>query len=169
MFEKVEYGYQWHKMGIAVLVLMVFLLTSGCSRGFTSGGEKVAPAPPPVPAAVSPTNKLVQSSDAGNVVIEVKWVALEGEKLVFEVALNTHSVDLDEYDLGELVVLRDDSGREYRPVAWESAPGGHHRQGTLTFSSPDFLNQGGTKYLQMVIRDVAGIKERVFRWELRQR
>jgi hypothetical protein len=63
-------------------------------------------------------------------------------------------------------VLRDDAGNEYRPSSWDSAPGGHHRQGTLTFPIPDSLGQGKARYIEMVIRDVAGVKERVLRWEL---
>ncbi len=63
-------------------------------------------------------------------------------------------------------MLRDDTGNEYRPVSWDSAPGGHHRKGTLTFVLPDSLSQGKAKYVEIVIQDVAGIKERVLKWEL---
>ncbi|MDP2953094.1 MAG: hypothetical protein Q8O76_07255, partial [Chloroflexota bacterium] len=93
----------------------------------------------------------------------------EGEKngnLVFEVGMNTHSVDLDRYDLAKLATLRDDSGKEYLPVSWRAEPGGHHRSGTLTFPIPDSVGQGKARYLDLVIRDVAGVKERVLKWQL---
>lgn len=86
--------------------------------------------------------------------------------MVFDVAMNTHSVNLDQYDLGELAVLRDDESKEYRPAAWRSAPGGHHRSGTLTFPVPASLSQGKAKYLNLIIRYGAGVKERVLKWEL---
>jgi hypothetical protein len=81
--------------------------------------------------------------------------------------MNTHSVDLDEYDLGKLTVLRDDQGHEYQPVSWESAPGGHHRRGTLAFVPPDSLRSGEAQSLELVIRDVAGVDERVMTWRLK--
>jgi hypothetical protein len=108
----------------------------------------------------------VQSSTGGKVTIDVEWTGIENNTLVFYVAMNTHSVDLDRYDLGKVAVLRDDTGKEYRPSSWHSAPGGHHRSGTLTFPIPDSLSQGRARYLQLIIRDVAGVKERTLKWEL---
>ncbi len=147
------------------------ITAAGCSKGFApvKGGE-VTPA---TPMTISPVNVIsdpVQSSEEGNVTIEVEWIEIENlaekDSLTFHVAMNTHSVDLDDYDLGELATLRDDSGNEYQPVSWESEPGGHHREGTLTFSLPDSLRQGRAGYVEVVIRSVAGIDERVLKWEL---
>lgn len=123
-------------------------------------------APAPAPSSQSPTNGLVQSSSEGAVTIDLEWQAEKSDSLVFSVAMDTHSVSLDQYDLGKLTILRDDTANEYRPISWKSAPGGHHRSGTLTFPLPDSLSQGRIKYVEIVIRDVAGIKERVLRWEL---
>ncbi|MBI2980610.1 MAG: hypothetical protein HYY41_07330, partial [Chloroflexi bacterium] len=82
------------------------------------------------------------------------------------VAMNTHSVDLDQYNLGELATLKDDAGNQYTPVSWDAAPGGHHRSGQLSFPVPDSVNQKKAKYIEIVIRDVAGIEQRVLKWEL---
>jgi hypothetical protein len=113
-----------------------------------------------------PTNGLVQSHTGGSVTIDVEWFQAENGSLIFNVAMNTHSVDLDQYDLRELAVLRDDMGDEYHPVSWDSAPGGHHRQGILIFSLPDSVSLGEAKYVEIVIRDMADIAERVLKWEL---
>ncbi len=113
-----------------------------------------------------PANGLVQSNTGGSVTIDVEWTKAENGFLIFDVTMNTHSLDLDQYDLGELAVLRDDMGNEYHPVSWDSAPGGHHRNGILTFSLPDSVSQGEAKYVEMIIQDVAGIEERVLKWEL---
>jgi hypothetical protein len=150
---------------LVIPVIVVAVLVVGCSSGFASQPEAGAP---PSSGSVSqvPTNGRVQSNDGGQVTIDIEWVQAANDSLVFNVAMNTHSVDLDQYDLGELAVLRDDMGNEYHPVSWDSAPGGHHRRGTLAFLLPDSLSQGKAKYVEMVIRDVAGIEERVLTWEL---
>jgi hypothetical protein len=147
---------------------MVVVVAAGCSKGFTSGEERppVATAATPTASADGPTNDATQSSDGGNVTIDVEWLGLDGDRLSFAVAMNTHSVDLDNYDLGELAVLRDDHGNEYRPESWDSAPGGHHRSGTLEFDAPDSVESGEAAQLEMVIRGIAGIGERVLTWHL---
>ncbi len=141
---------------VAIFILVVAVIAVGCSS------------PPPTSDEPNsqPTNGLVQSNTGGSVTIDVEWIKAENGSHIFNVDMNTHSVDLDQYDMGELAVLRDDTGNEYHSVSWDSAPGGHHRKGTLTFSLPDSLNQGEAEYIEIVIRDVADIKERVLKWEL---
>ncbi len=155
---------------ISLSILVVAILLAGCSSQFVPQGEEGTDLPSASPNSTfhSPVNGAVQSHTGGAVTIDVEW---EGERdglLVFNAAMNTHSVDLDQYDLGELAVLRDDGGKEYRPSFWDSAPGGHHRRGTLIFPLPDSLRQGQAQYLELIIRDVAGVKERVLKWELGQ-
>jgi hypothetical protein len=152
---------------LAISLIMVAVIAAGCSSRFVPQREEEAS--PPSPSSGSshqPTKGLVQSSSGGAVTIDIEWDKAEYGSLIFNVAMNTHSVDLDQYDLGELAVLRDNGGKEYHPTSWESAPGGHHRRGVLGFPLPESLSQGKTEYVEMVIRDVAGIKERVLRWEL---
>lgn len=153
---------------VVVSVIMAVIIGTGCSSRFVSSEETEASLPSGSlgSSSLMPTNGLVQSNTGGRVTIDVEWMGTENGLLTFAVAMNTHSVDLDSYDLGELAVLRDDTGREYPPVSWDSAPGGHHRQGTLIFSIPDSLIQGETKYLELFIRDVAMVNERVLKWEL---
>lgn len=154
------------KLMIVISVLMVTILIAGCSKGFVSGeGDEVAAIPLSVSPVGNPTNGMVKSSDGGAVTIDVEWHGEENNSLVFYVTMNTHSVDLDQYDLGELTVLYDSEGTEYSGALWESAPGGHHRQGILHFPLPNSLSQGKTEYIEIVIRDVAGIKERAMKWE----
>ena len=99
-------------------------------------------------------------------IIDVQPLGLadDQESWDFDVAINTHSVNL-EYDLTQVAVLRCERGGEHKPVSWEgSPPGGHHRQGVLRFVSLDHP----TSFLELVIQDVAGVSERVFRWESRE-
>ncbi|MDP3879022.1 MAG: hypothetical protein Q8Q07_01785 [Dehalococcoidales bacterium] len=150
-------------LALAFSLLILLLVTAGCSSGFTAGNEGLTPTTPPVTSSGSGS---VQSNTGGAVTIDVQRTEGENGSLTFNVAMNTHSVDLDQYDLAQLTILRDDRGNEYLPVSWDSASGGHHRQGTLTFPLPASVSGGEAKYLEMVIRDVAGIEERVLRWEL---
>ena len=152
---------------LAISIIMVAVIVAGCSSGFVPQREEGAyPTSSSGSSSHGPTNGLVQSNTGGSVTIDVEWIKAEDDSLVFNVAMNTHSVDLDEYDLGKLTVLRDDAGNEYRPVSWDSAPGGHHRMGTLTFLLPDSLSQEKAKYVEIIIRDVAGVGARVLKWEL---
>lgn len=157
-------------LGLAILILAVAAVLAGCSSFAGSQGEEATRSSNTAPISGSPLrgpiNGLVQSNSGGAVTIDVEWLGERSGSLAFDVAMNTHSVDLDQYDLGELAVLRDDEGNQYRPTLWRSGPGGHHRKGTLTFPLPDSLGSGKAKYLEMVIRGVAGVKERVLRWEL---
>ena len=149
---------------LIIFIIMVAVMATACS-GFTPAQDRSSPTSASS-TPIKPTNGVVQSNEAGSVAIEVQWVKVEGNSLVFKVAMDTHSVALDQYDLGKLAVLRDDTGKEYRPVSWDAPPGGHHLEGRLTFPLPDSVSQGKTKYVEIVIRNVAGIEERVLRWEL---
>ena len=107
---------------------------------------------------------LTRTDSGGGVTVKVTYVHPQGEdEARFEVVLDTHSVNLDAYDLKTLSVVRDDTGNNYQTTRAENKGSGHHREATLTFSklSPE------ARVLELVIRDIAGVKERVFRWELR--
>ena len=52
----------------------------------------------------------------------------------FQVVLDTHSVNLDAYDLKTTIVLRDDAGNSYAPVALENKGSGHHREAIISFA-----------------------------------
>lgn len=106
-------------------------------------------------------------SEGGQVTVDVTWGGKEAGP-VFRVVMDTHAVDLDGYDLRQLAVLRVADGREVRPGGWDAPKGGHHREGALTFpaslpdGSPTLGPSAGT--VELVIRDVAGVPERTFRW-----
>ena len=80
----------------------------------------------------------------------------------FQVVLDTHSVALDSYDLKAISLLRDDTGKTYLPNAVENKGSGHHREVILTFPKVS----AEAKRLEIVIKDVAAVKERTFRWNL---
>ncbi|MCQ3972111.1 MAG: hypothetical protein DPW09_01550 [Anaerolineae bacterium] len=108
-----------------------------------------------------------QSSNEKAVIVEVTPLNLSqgGASLDFEVAFNTHSVELA-FDPAKISVLQDDQGHEYPAQSWEGpGPTGHHRSGTLRFKALDHP----TKFVEVVMRDVAGVPERTFRWDLTEK
>ena len=77
----------------------------------------------------------------------------------FDIAFDTHSGSLDD-DLLKVAALIDDGGNLYKPIAWEGpGPGGHHREGILSFNA---INPT-PKYVELKIKDVGGITERSFK------
>jgi len=103
-----------------------------------------------------------RTHSGGGVTVKVTYLnpqAADGAR--FEVVLDTHSANLDAYDLKALSILRDEAGKGYEATQAEDKGSGHHRQITLVFPKPP----SGIKRLDLLIRDIAGVKERVFRWE----
>lgn len=94
-----------------------------------------------------------------------------GEDLLFEVAMNTHTVNLDVYRMEDLSFLRDERGRVFKAKAWESPRGGgHHRFGIVRFPGRDRdgrpIIQKDDRYIEVIITEVGGVGERILRWEL---
>lgn len=80
-----------------------------------------------------------QEQTAGGITVAVTPEDVASGVFMFD--LSTHSVELNQ-DLVQTVTLRDENGRQYRPLQWEgSEPGGHHRQGKLQFGQLEPLPQ----------------------------
>lgn len=89
--------------------------------------------------------------------VEFKITPLSANE--FQIAMDTHSVDLD-FDLVQISTLYDDFGNSYKPIKWEgSEPGGHHRSGILGFPAID----KNAKSVKLVITDSI---RREFEWKI---
>ena len=112
--------------------------------------------------AASPVQgKLSQQVAGGGVTVTATLQKDQPEVTLIKLALNTHSVNLDGYNFETITTLRDESGKTYPVIAVEQVGGGgHHRQAVLRFGkvSPD------AKTIELTVKDVAGVKERTFRW-----
>lgn len=156
---------------LAGLLVAIALVLSGCggaeSRG-DAGGAGSQPTKKAGPESAK-ASAATQTSEGGEVTVEVTWKG-ESAGPAFDVTMDTHSVDLDGYDLRKQAVLRNDRGQEVRARAWDAPKGGHHREGTLSF--PEKTTGGSdligpdTRRIELVIRDVAGVPERSFEWNL---
>jgi hypothetical protein len=152
----------WYTWAIALVAVVVLF---GVALGVWNTFGPAKPADN-VPAATT-SGAAMQTNEGGQVTIKATWQGANAGP-VFEIVMDTHAVDLDGYDLKQLVTLRVDSGREVQPASWDAPKGGHHRSGRLTF--PVTTADGapligpGARSIELVIRDVAGVPERIFRW-----
>jgi len=138
-----------------LLILSLVLTACGATQG------------PATTAASSAGDAASQTNEGGQVTITATWAGPNAGPL-FDIVMDTHAVDPDGYDLRQLAALRVDSGITVQPTGWDAPNGGHHRKGTLTFpgASADGRPVLGpeTRTVELIIRDVAGVPERSFRW-----
>ena len=164
-------------------LLVLFLLVS-CAPSQAVTEQPTAVASPVLNVTSTPTDdpallptlfpnsngkgEFTRIDEQGAVVFEVTPLNLgtPADTLDFDVAMNTHSVDLS-MDLAALSTLSTDNGVIVQASKWDAVPGGHHVEGTLIFPSA----QDGTSILEgasqlaLTIVDVDATS-RVFEWEL---
>ena len=107
---------------------------------------------------------MTRTSDGGQVTAVVDWAGPAGGA-VFDVTLDTHSVDLDALDLSD-AILRNDRGETMSAQRWAAPKGGHHRQGALAFDGDPATFLAGARWVELVLPDVGDLPERTLRWEL---
>ena len=145
------------------------LFLSACGGSAVSQAPLAATSVASLPAKPADTDSSggyqAQTIEGGNVTVKVTPLTLKtGEPPTFDIALDTHSVDLA-IDILKLVVLRDDFGKEYTPTAWDGAgPGGHHREGKIKFAALTT----NPRSLTLIVKNLAGIPERAFKWDVAQ-
>jgi hypothetical protein len=130
------------------LVLGSFVLSLGILAGFGPSEAQ---------------DQLTKRDQQGPVTVAVTLMppATPGAPLKVKVLLDTHSVGLDGIVLDRAVAIRID-GTEVQPTAVEQAGGGgHHREAVLVF--PPLAQPGPVR---IVVKDVGGVAERSFSWEL---
>jgi len=104
----------------------------------------------------------------GAVTVEITPLNLDqpGDTLKFDVAMNTHMVDLS-MDLAKLTTLTTDTGLTLQPTVWDAPKGGHHVEGTLAFpatqSGKAILDSA--KQLTLTMTGVDNVT-RTFTWNL---
>lgn len=146
-----------------------------------SGQEVAAPAEPlqgeadppqSAAAAAGPGETLVDEQGAVAVAVTPRTLDPSAAALDFEVAMNTHSVDLS-MDLSQLATLTTDTGLQVSASGWDAPQGGHHVSGVLSFPSlaeDGTLEDGhlldGVSALTLTLINVDA-PERTFTWSLK--
>lgn len=125
----------------------------GMMSGGMMGGQTKAEGP------------MAQEKTAGAVTVNATFknpgVIGTKDEVIFDIKLDTHTVNLDTFNFSEGVILRDDMGKTYKPTSVEPTGSGHHRSGVLRF-----INPGKVKFIELVVKDLAGVEETVFKWQL---
>lgn len=142
---------------LAAFALPLAVLVASCSAASPAAS---GPADPTGEAAGATT----RTSEGGQVTVVVDWTG-PGDGAVFDVTLDTHSVDLDALDLSD-AVLRNDRGETLAATTWTAPKGGHHREGALAFEGDASTFFAGATSIELVIRGVGDIAERTLRWDI---
>ena len=143
------------KSKVLLLLVLVAAIISGCASNYS----EQKPAKEAVEIAQKSELKTVStgSIQTGDVLIELTPTGMSDGKLQFEMAANTHSVDLSQYNMVELTTLEYD-GKAIKPV---SAPelSGHHTSGNIIFDAGSDL-----KDFKVIVKGIPNVDERVFEW-----
>ncbi len=125
---------------IIALSILAAVIISGC----ISGGDN------------SPADLLEprENSDAG-VKITAAYLPDITDATAFDIKVTAHMDYNDDFKTNSY--LRDSSGKTYQALSYEGE-GGHHASGILRFPKIE------SKRFELVIKDVAGVNERVFKW-----
>ena len=119
---------------------------------------------PPVVAQASPAATAEQSSTEAGVTVKVtpKSISSPGRAWEFSISLKTHSGELSD-DLMQNATLSTDDGRTLKPARWTgTAPGGHQREGVLSFEVP----APRPSAVELRIARPGESAPRTFRWQL---
>jgi hypothetical protein len=140
---------------------------NACKKDLNSATDAQGASAPAVaqlePAAIALPEETRTDSE-GSVSVAVTPAGSAAGTLIFDVAMNTHSVELD-YDMTKIATLRDDQGQTYTVKDWNGASGGHHRQGTLTFVAP---SGAAPRSLELNLAGISGVPSRLFKWAVKQ-
>ncbi len=82
---------------------------------------------------------ITTEAQAAGVTAKVTYTNPGAAVPVFNVVLDTHSVELDQYRFEDIVVLRDQAGKEHKPQLTSSKGSGHHREATLEFKDAEVV------------------------------
>lgn len=153
------------------------VILSACAPGARQIEPAATPAQsePTVPAAVpagidpfAPVSPQARVDEQGAVIVELTPSIMDAaaEQIVFDVSLNTHSVDLS-MDLAALATLETDTGLSVRADSWDAPLGGHHVSGKLLFPAKldNALVLEGARHVTLTIRDLDA-PIRIFEWDL---
>ncbi len=167
---------------VSLTLVFSFLLAACASRGSVANAAPAAPTQDSVNAAATeamlhpdntaaPATDLKRTDEQGMVTMEVTPLNLDNAAdtvtLDFDVAMNTHSVDLS-MDLAPLATIVTDTGTTVQAAKWEATPGGHHVSGKLIFPATQDgkgVLEGASKLTLTIVNVDA--PSRVFEWQLK--
>ncbi|HEC61492.1 MAG TPA: hypothetical protein ENI27_04490 [bacterium] len=114
--------------------------------------------------------------EPGNVEVQAVFLNpvedLEDDQLVFQIAFNTHSVDMAGYDITQWALVENSKGRVIRAgFKWKviHIQGYHHVSGILTVPNligRESLTAGEVEWIRLVLKGIPNLETREFHWEI---
>ncbi len=153
------------RMVVAVLVyaLLIAAPLSFADDGHMKDHTGMEGAKPP---ETRHKNGFTQELRSGGVTARATYKNPLGNKPpVFKVSLDSHDINFNIYEFAKIIVLRDDAGRLFSPEIISSSGSGQHREATVEFKGADVSS---ARFIELVVKDVAGVPERVFRYDIKR-
>jgi hypothetical protein len=138
----------------ALVVIIVFLLTVilfGIGLLMSRPSGQV-----PIGSASIIRGESKSDNGEGEVTVTAEFIESAG-LLVFDVLVDTHSVDLSAFNVSSQVSLERDDGIVISAERVESSGSGHHQEFTLYFPKVEGA-------IRLVVRDLAGVPRREIVW-----
>ncbi len=100
---------------------------------------------------------------AGRVIVTVTYNNPGEKHPSFDVRMKSNTKNLRQYQMEDLVFLRDEQGNMYKGHWNDISSRRRHRHGEITFTAVSFTN---LKEVELVIQEVGGAPVRSFKWRL---
>ncbi|MGE5674797.1 MAG: hypothetical protein ACM3XM_13150 [Mycobacterium leprae] len=157
------------KFPIILVVAGVVIATGVVGYGLSSmanSGKKLVST-----EVVAPVGTGAQLSDAGGVQVQVAFdpKSVTAGGISFKVGLNTHSVELSQFNLAKLARVTLEPGGVLTDLTWtpDGTGGGHHVTGTLIVKDPE-RKLAGARSVIVEITGVADASVRRFQWAMQE-
>ncbi|MBI2542262.1 hypothetical protein HYV80_06140 [Candidatus Woesearchaeota archaeon] len=98
------------------------------------------------------------STDSGDVAIDLTPARIDDKILVLDISINTHSVELSEFDLKKITTLSYNKKTAYPAEAPKIE--GHHSSGSIIFNVDSSL-----KDFTVTIKGIPKVEERAYKWK----
>ena len=146
---KTKYNYPKKTITLTtILLFMLVIVWTGTALGVSIRSLKRIDKEGPVDITAIYLNPLGKAGDS---------------ELRFEVKLDTHSVELEQYELKEISFISFDDGTESKSIGLNREGYGHHITYILLFEGPI---PAEARTMTLIIRNVGDVTERSLEWKL---
>ena len=117
-------------------------------------------------------DKRLRTDSQGGLRVEIQFKEVtEKRELAFAVRMSDHVVGINQYALDNLSTVANDQGTQVQAKKWQSIALSPQRvSGTLYFPGKDDSGKSllahGARNVTLRIKDMAGVSERIFQWNL---
>lgn len=156
-----------------LLILLVMLAAAAVVAILAVGLSALKPQPDDAPASASaaaptPATGPTQVSEAGGVQVRATFDPrsdLSEDRLTFTISLDTHSVDLGQFDLSNQIRVILEPGGVLTDLSWQAEGGGHHVGGKLMARAPASA-LATARSIRLELSGLAAEEPRKFEWRL---